>query len=80
MRKQRRRTAKLISAFALATWTVQYLFFLKLNLEATIFCGFTARSVSDLNGNPERWFSHDEPQLSSKIQFDSGGKVATDSD
>ena len=30
----------------LATWTVQYLYFLKLNLEATIFCGCTARSVN----------------------------------
>ena len=28
-----------------------------------IFCGCTARFVSDLVGNPEDWFSHDAAQM-----------------
>ena len=35
-----------------------------------IFCGSTARFVSDLVGNPEDRFSHNEAQITTKIIFD----------
>ena len=75
MRKQRRRsasrlrfavTAKLISAFVFAAWIVQSHFYLNPNFQAlslAIFCDCTARFVSDLVGNPEDRFSHNESQI-----------------
>ena len=57
-------TAKLISTFVLATQIDQSLYFLNLNFKPLIiFCGCTARFVSDLVGNPEDQFSHDEAQI-----------------
>ena len=58
-------TAKLIRAFVFATWIVQSLYFLNLKFQASsIFCGCTARFVSDLVGNPEARFSCNVAQLS----------------
>ena len=52
-------TAQLISDFIFAAWIVQSLYFLTFrNFKSlTIFCGCTARFVSDLVGNPEDLFS-----------------------
>ena len=55
-------TAKLISAFVFATRIVQSLFYLNFKPLA-ILCGCTARFVSDLVGNPEDRFSHNEAHL-----------------
>ena len=68
MRKQRRRsvgsTAQLISAFVFPTGIVQFLYMYFLNFKPlAIFCGCTARFVSDLVGNPEDRLSHDEAQM-----------------
>ena len=51
---------QLISAFVFATQIVQSLYFLNPKFQASIFCGCTARFVSDLVGNPEDRFSHNE--------------------
>ena len=52
------------SAFVFATWIVQFLFFLNPKfLASNIFCGCTARLVSDLVYNPEDRFSHDEAHI-----------------
>ena len=60
-------TAKLISVFVFATWIVQSLFYLNPKFQASSYlCGFTAWFVSDLVGNPEDRFSHNETQMSSK--------------
>ena len=57
-------TAKLISAFFFATRIIRSLFFLNPKFQASsIFCGCTARFVSDLVGNPEDRFSHNEAHL-----------------
>ena len=56
-------TAKLISAFVFATWIVQSLFYLNPKSQDSILCGCTARFVSDLVGNPEDRFSHNEAHL-----------------
>ena len=57
-------TAKLISAFVFATRIVQSLFFLDPNFKPlAIFRGCTARFVSDLVGNPEDRFSHNEAHI-----------------
>ena len=55
-------TAKLISAFVFATRIVQSLYSLNPKIQAprAIFCGCTARFVSDLVGNPEDRFSQNE--------------------
>ena len=56
-------TAKLISAFVFAIRIVQSLNYLNPKFQAsrlTIFCGCTAQFVSDLVGNPEDRFSHNE--------------------
>ena len=50
-------TAKLISAFVFATRMVSIF------KPLAILCGCTARFVSDLVGNPEDRFSHNEAQL-----------------
>ena len=46
-------TAKLISAFVLATWIVQFLYFLNKKIPASshLLCACTARFVSNLFGN-----------------------------
>ena len=54
-------TAKLISAFVFATRIVQSLYFLNPK--------FQARFVSDLVGNPEDRFSHNEAQMDN-IHYD----------
>ena len=58
-------TAKLISAFVFATRIVQSLYFLYIRnfKPLAILCGCTARFVSNLVGNPEDRFSHNEAQL-----------------
>ena len=64
-------TAKLISLFVFATWIVQSLFYLNPNFKPlAIFCGFTAWFVSDLVGNPEDWFSHNEAHIDQQYQAD----------
>ena len=56
--------AKLISVFVFATWIVQSLYFLNPKFKPlAIFCGSTARFVSDLVGNPKDRFSHNEAQI-----------------
>ena len=63
-------TAKLISAFVFATRIVQSLFFLSPKFQRlAIFCGCTARFVSDLVGNPEDRFSHNEAQITQGRQY-----------
>ena len=37
---------------------------IKLHKPLTILCGCTPRFVSDLVGNPEYWFSHNEDHMS----------------
>ena len=49
-------TVQLISTFVFATYMVQFLAFLNPKFLA-IFCGWTARSVSDMVGNPKNRFS-----------------------
>ena len=62
-------TAKLISVFVFATQIVQSLYFLNTNFKPlAIFCGCTAQFVSELVGNPEDRFSHNEAQLSLVIR------------
>ena len=58
-------TAKLISAFVFAKRIVQPLYFINPKFQAPIdiFCGCTARFMSDLVGNPEDRFSHDAAEL-----------------
>ena len=57
-------TAQLISVFVFATWIVQSLYCLYPNFKPlAIFCGCTARFVSDLVGNPEDQFSHNEAHM-----------------
>ena len=57
-------TAKLISAFVFATRIVQSLYFLNMKFEHLAFlCDSTAWFVSDLVGNPEDRFSHNEAQV-----------------
>ena len=57
-------TAQLISAFVFATQIVQSLFFLNPKFKPlAIFCSCTVRFVSDLVGNPEYRFSHNEAQI-----------------
>ena len=54
----------LICAFIFATRIVQSLYFLNPNFKhLAIFCGCTAWFVSDLVGNPEDRFSHNEAQI-----------------
>ena len=61
---------KLISAFVFATRIVQSLYFLSPKFQASsIFCGFTARFVSNLVGNPEDRFSHTEAQIKQGRQY-----------
>ena len=56
--------AKLISAFVFATRIVHPSTSKIRNFEPlAIFCGFTFRFVSDLVGNPEDRFSHNEAQI-----------------
>ena len=51
-RKQRHRSAKLISAFVFTTWILQFFFLLNLKFPASsIFCARTARFVLSLFGN-----------------------------
>ena len=52
-------TARLVSAFVFAAKIMQSLFFLK---SLVIFCGCTAKSVSDLAGHPGDRFSRDAAQ------------------
>ena len=72
MQKQRRRSAfaviaKLIRAFVFATKIVQSLYFLNPKFQVSShLSGCTARFVSDLVGNPEDWFSHNEAQMSKR--------------
>ena len=57
-------TAKLISAFVFANWIVQSLYFINRNFKLlNIFCGCTAWLVSDLVGNLEDRFSHNEAHI-----------------
>ena len=57
-------TAQLISAFVFAIRIVQFLLYINQNCQPlAIFCGCTARFVSDLVGNPEDRFSHNEAQI-----------------
>ena len=57
-------TAKLISAFVFATWIVQSLYYLNSKFKPlAVFCGCTARPVSDLVGEPEDRFSQNEAQI-----------------
>ena len=64
-------TAELISVFVFTTQIVQSLYFLNLEFQASrsscVFCGCTARFVSDLVGNPEDRFSHNKAQIISKL-------------
>ena len=67
-------TAKLISAFVLATRIVQSLNFLNPKFQVSpvaIFCGYTAWFVSDrdLVGNPKDLFSHDVAQCQHKNKY-----------
>ena len=58
-------TAKLISAFVFATRIVQSLYLLNPKFQASsILSDCNARFVSDLVGNPEDRFSHNEAHLS----------------
>ena len=46
------------------SWKVQYLYFQIRNFKPlAIFCGCTARFESDLVGNPEHQFSHNEAHM-----------------
>ena len=57
-------TAQLISAFVFAIGVVQFLLYINQNVKPlAIFCGCTARFASDLVGNPEDRFSHNEAQI-----------------
>ena len=57
-------TAQLTSAFVFAIQIVQSLFNLNPKFQASvIFCGCTARFLSDLVGNPEDGFSHNEAHI-----------------
>ena len=47
-----------INAFVFATYIIQSLCFLNINLSKAIFCDCTAWFVSDLVGNPEERFRH----------------------
>ena len=49
-----------MSLFLLHTHVVHSLFFLNIEFSLAIFCGCTASVVSDLVGNPQDRFSHDE--------------------
>ena len=56
-------TAQLTSAFVFATQIVQYnpsSFYMRNSKPLAVFCNCTARFVSDLVGNPEDHFSHNE--------------------
>ena len=61
--------AKLITAFVFAIWIVQCLLGSTTYMQIRNFkplaisCGCTAPLVSDLVGNPEDWFSHNEAQI-----------------
>ena len=60
----RSNTAHVISAFVFAIRTVPSLFYLNPKFQAlAIFCGCTARFVSDLVGNPEDRVSQNEAHL-----------------
>ena len=62
-------TAKLISAFVLASQIVQLLFFLNPKFQLACFCDCAGRFVSDLVGNPEDWFSRVAAQISPLYNF-----------
>ena len=75
-------TAKLISAFVFATQIVQSIYYLNPSTIhllpksenfklLAIFCGCTAWSVSDLVGNPEDRFSHNEAHMWSAVEMKS---------
>ena len=56
-------TVKLISAFVFATWIVQSLFYLNTKFQVTSHLLALYRFVSDLVGNPEDRFSHNEAHM-----------------
>ena len=65
-------TTILISAFVFASRIVQSLYFLNLKFQASIvyrsiFCGLTARFVSDLVENPEDQSSHNDAQINKPV-------------
>ena len=69
-------TAKLISAFILATLIVQSLYLLYTNFKPlAIFCGSTARFKSDLVGNPLDRFSHNEAHIKNESRLSSISKA-----
>ena len=64
MRNRLFSTAQLISAFIFAIRIVKFLLYINRNVKpSAIFYGCTARFVSDLVGNPEDRFSHNEAQI-----------------
>ena len=61
-------TAKLIRVFVFATLIAQSLYFLNTYFKPlAILCGCTARFLSDLVGNPEDRFSHNEACMSAEL-------------
>ena len=68
LRKQRSRYAQLIRAFVFTTQIVQYLYFKNLKFQAFIFCGCTARIVSDMVTNPHDRFSHNAAHIEHLLQ------------
>ena len=71
MRKQRRRTAKLISAFVFATRIVQFLFFLnpKFQASSSFLCLYRLVCVGPV-WKPHCWFSHEAAQMWIKSLID----------
>ena len=75
MRKQRCRSYAdqlhgNLCAFVFATWIVKASTSKVRNFKPlAIFCGYTARFVSDLVGNPEDRFSHNEAQITQERQY-----------
>ena len=56
-------TVHLISGFVFATKIVEFLYF----LNPKIFCGFTARFVSNLVRNPKDRVSHEKAQMEDRF-------------
>ena len=75
--KQRRRSAKPISAFVSATRIVQSLYFLNQNFQSlTIFCDCMYSPVCVGPGrNPICWFSHAQAQITFPIKIEDSAHV-----
>ena len=66
-------TAKLISAFVLGIWIVQYLYFLNTKFQTSSHLQWLYKLVSVRPGqNPQRWFSHGTARNRQKLMRTKG--------